>query len=398
MTERKSLVVGLTGQTGAGKTTVSEAFEKHGYAVINADQLARTVTSEPEVLLRLSELFGEEILLPDGSLDRKALGARVFSDPAELQKLDGALYPIILSRIEGEIQKLTESGRRYILLDAPTLFESGADKLCDKTVAVLAEEDLRRERIIKRDKLTKEAASARISAQHPDGYYRKRCDYILRNNGTPEQLFSQGEQLVRSMEKKDSQWQSILLAAGGFLVFLLVIWGGYRLVIGAQYPLKYQEYVSAYAEEYGVDEALLYGLIRTESSFRPDAVSNAGAIGLTQIMEDTFDWAKANMGDAAAGDVYDDLFEPETAIRYGSYLLSRFLGEFGTEENALAAYHAGWNQVKRWLADEEVSSDGVTLDSIPSQATDTYVNRVLSAKQVYQKLYRLNAGEEENAK
>ena len=74
------------------------------------------------------------------------------------------------------------------------------------------------------------------------------------------------------------------------------------------------------------------------------------------------------------------------------------MGEFGTEENALAAYHAGWNQVKRWLADEEVSSDGVTLDSIPSQATDTYVNRVLSAKQVYQKLYRLNAGEEENAK
>ena len=86
MTERKSLVVGLTGQTGAGKTTVSEAFEKHGYAVINADQLARTVTSEPEVLLRLSELFGEEILLPDGSLDRKALGARVFSDPAELHR------------------------------------------------------------------------------------------------------------------------------------------------------------------------------------------------------------------------------------------------------------------------------------------------------------------------
>ena len=167
MTERKSLVVGLTGQTGAGKTTVSEAFEKHGYAVINADQLARTVTSEPEVLLRLSELFGEEILLPDGSLDRKALGARVFSDPAELQKLDGTLSPIIVSRIEGEIQKLTESGRRYILLDAPTLFESGADKLCDKTVAVLAEEDLRRERIIKRDKLTKEAASARISASWP---------------------------------------------------------------------------------------------------------------------------------------------------------------------------------------------------------------------------------------
>lgn len=73
-----------------------------------------------------------------------------------------------------------------------TLFESGADKLCDKTVAVLAEEDLRRERIIKRDKLTKEAASVRISAQHPDGYYRKRCDYILRNNGHTGAAFLPG--------------------------------------------------------------------------------------------------------------------------------------------------------------------------------------------------------------
>lgn len=399
MTERKPLVIGLTGQTGAGKTTVSEAFAKHGYAVINADQVAREVTAEPEVLARLAELFGEEILLPDGTLDRKALGARVFSDPAELQKLDGTLYPIIVSRIENRIRQLSAAGRRYILLDAPTLFESGADKLCGKTVAVLAEETLRKERIIKRDKLTPDAAASRIAAQHPDGFYRKRCDYILRNNGTPEQLFSQGEQLVRNLEKKDSQWLSILMACGGFLVFLLVIWGGYRLTIQLQYPLKYQDSVAAYAEKYGVEPALIYGVIRSESSFKPDAVSSAGAIGLMQITQETFEWAKSGMGEEATGDVYDDLFDPDTAIRYGTYLLSRFLQEFGSEKSALAAYHAGWNQVKRWLADESVSGDGENLDAIPSKTTDTYVNRVLSAKSVYAKLYRLSAEtEKENVK
>ena len=167
----------------------------------------------------------------------------------------------------------------------------------------------------------------------------------------------------------------------------------------AKSVLKFKDSVAAYAEKYGVEPALIYGVIRSESSFKPDAVSSAGAIGLMQITQETFEWAKSGMGEEAAGDVYDDLFDPDTAIRYGTYLLSRFLQEFGSEKSALAAYHAGWNQVKRWLADESVSGDGENLDAIPSKTTDTYVNRVLSAKSVYAKLYRLSAEtEKENVK
>ena len=87
MAERKPMVVGLTGQTGAGKTTVSDAFARHGYAVINADLVAREVTADREVVQRLAGLFGLEIVGADGGLDRKALGEKVFSDPEELRKL-----------------------------------------------------------------------------------------------------------------------------------------------------------------------------------------------------------------------------------------------------------------------------------------------------------------------
>ena len=391
MAERKPMVVGLTGQTGAGKTTVSDAFARHGYAVINADLVAREVTADREVVQRLAGLFGLGIVGADGGLDRKALGEKVFSDPEELRKLDAVLYPLITERIRGRIRELAAEGRRYILLDAPTLFESGADKLCVKTIAVLADQKLRKERIMERDGLSAEAADTRISAQNPDSFYRRQCDYVLHNNGTREQLFVQGEQLVRRMEKKDSQWQSVLLAGGGFLLFMLVIWGGYQFAVRWQYPVKYQETVSRYAEEYGVDPALVYALIRCESTFRPEAVSSAGALGLMQITEETFNWAKSGLGEGAAEDVYEDLFEPENAIRYGTYLLNRFLGEFGSERNALAAYHAGWGQVKRWLADESLSDDGETLHTIPGEATDTYVNRVLATKEIYQKIYRLGA-------
>ena len=94
---------------------------------------------------------------------------------------------------------------------------------------------------------------------------------------------------------------------------------------GNGYPLR---------SEYEVEEALVYAVICCESSFKPDAVSDAGAIGLMQITEETFDWIKSGIGSEAAEDVYEDLFEPDKAIQYGTYLLSRLLSEFGSEKNA----------------------------------------------------------------
>ena len=195
MTERKPLVIGLTGQTGAGKTTVSEAFAKHGYAVINADQVAREVTAEPEVLARLAELFGEEILLPDGTLDRQKLGNIVFSDPAALERLNAIVYEYL----PPELMRRA-AGQSLVGLDAINLVESGLDRLCACTVAVLAPAEDRVRRIMARDGISRDYARLRISAQPSDGFYREHCSHILENTcAGPAQFRDQARIFFRKM-------------------------------------------------------------------------------------------------------------------------------------------------------------------------------------------------------
>ncbi len=151
------------------------------------------------------------------------------------------------------------------------------------------------------------------------------------------------------------------------------------------YPLKYTEAVEKYAAQHGLSPALVYGIIHTESRFRPDAVSSIGARGLMQITEETFEWARWRCGDEDAR--YEQLFDPEINIRYGTYIFSLLLEEFGQPEEALAAYHAGWGSVKKWLSTEEYSSDGATLLNIPFKDTAQYVPRVKRAAQFYSRVY-----------
>lgn len=173
-----------------------------------------------------------------------------------------------------------------------------------------------------------------------------------------------------------------------FLLLALIFWvcGGRDRVQSALYPREYSQYVEKYSGEYGVDPMLVYAVIYNESRFRPDAVSNVGARGLMQMMEDAFDWTKYRL-EPDASTVYDDMFDPETNIRYGTYMLSLLLEEFGTVDNALCAYHAGWGSVKNWLSDPEYSSDGVHVENIPFADTRTYVERVNETLEIYRRLY-----------
>ena len=118
VTEEKEVVVGLTGQTGAGKSTLTKFFADMGYAVIDADKVARTVAADPDVLLRLCAVFGDEILRPDGTLDRRLLAAKTFSDKEQLEKLNAVMNPPIIEKIEGRSGNYRGGGAK-ILLDAP---------------------------------------------------------------------------------------------------------------------------------------------------------------------------------------------------------------------------------------------------------------------------------------
>ncbi|HHW45761.1 MAG TPA: dephospho-CoA kinase [Clostridiales bacterium] len=177
-------VIGLTGPTGAGKSVAAEIFAQQNIPVINADLVAREVVLPGSRALKmLCERFSEKILNPDGTLNRKELAARAFKDKESTQAINRITHPFIIERINQRIRELEAKGERAVLIDAPLLFEAEADKFCNTTIAILADINIRLERIIKRDNITKQQAIERIKSQKPDDFYRSRADHIIYNNG-----------------------------------------------------------------------------------------------------------------------------------------------------------------------------------------------------------------------
>lgn len=179
---------------------------------------------------------------------------------------------------------------------------------------------------------------------------------------------------------------AVIVTAAGVIAAAIGGKEARRRFLLATHPIQYAGYVEKYAAEYGVDKYLIYAFIKTESGFDPDAVSNTGARGLMQLMETTFDWVKFRLGD---GDevVFDDMFDPETNIRYGAYLVDYLTDRFGSTDTAAAAYFSGVGEVGGWLENSEYSSDGVHLDNIPSRNCAHYVNKIQNALSIYIELY-----------
>lgn len=150
------------------------------------------------------------------------------------------------------------------------------------------------------------------------------------------------------------------------------------------YPLKYSEYVDKASSDYNVDKEFIYAMIHTESHFNENAVSSAGAIGLMQLTNDTYQWLCNKRGiDYVDGGLY----EPSINIDFGTYFISYLFSQFNDEKLVIAAYNAGPDNVKSWLQNPSYSSDGVTLESIPYSETEKHVEKVLDAKDKYKKLY-----------
>ena len=184
------IVIGLTGQSGAGKTTVCDVFRENGFAIINADLISREVMQKGHPCLNeIFDAFSEEdIALPDGSLNRRKLAEIVFKDKGKLNLLTSINFPYITERILEEIKKYSANGEKFILLDAPTLFESRADDFCDLIISVIADEKIRLNRIIKRDSISEELALNRLSCQYDDDFYINNSDFIIKNNKSIEVL------------------------------------------------------------------------------------------------------------------------------------------------------------------------------------------------------------------
>lgn len=153
------------------------------------------------------------------------------------------------------------------------------------------------------------------------------------------------------------------------------------------YPQKYSEQVSAASAKYGVEEPLIYAVIRTESGFRSEVESHAGAIGLMQLMPSTFEWLQTSR-DGEVTLSADSLLDPDINIDYGVYLLSILVDKYdGNIPTVVAAYNAGSANVDDWLTNPSYSPDGSTLTAVPYEETEKYVERVENTRNMYIKLY-----------
>lgn len=196
MTLRSYRLVGLTGQTGAGKSAVAMYLWQRGFTVLNADKMVADVYRESPVCLKaVAACFGEDILKADGSLDRPVLAKRAFSSPENTALLGKIVHPFVIA----ETLRLLKTVRGMVVLDAPQLFESSMDVLCDCIVSVTAPEKIRLDRILKRDNITAEQARERMNAQLDERFFRKHTDYLIENNADLPQLYARLDDLIHTI-------------------------------------------------------------------------------------------------------------------------------------------------------------------------------------------------------
>lgn len=193
-------IVGLTGGIASGKSTVARLFAELGVPVVDADEVAREVV-EPgsEALGEIVETFGSEVVQADGTLDRKALGARVFADPVARAKLNAITHPRIAAASAQKIQARAESGAPYVIYEAPLLVENGLHHGMAATIVVAAKEETQLQRMMARDGLSEADARARIAAQLPLEKKLAVATHVIWNDGDREALRARVAEVHRAI-------------------------------------------------------------------------------------------------------------------------------------------------------------------------------------------------------
>ena len=190
------MIIGLTGGIATGKSNVSRFLARHGYRVVDADQVAHRVQQRGSAGLRaIISHFGSGYLNADRTLNRRKLGRRVFSDPQALRDLVRVVDPDLRSRIVAELKRDCSQTKR-VVLDAPTLFENGYQYLVDRIVVVACEPNVQLARLRDRDQLSIEVAEKRISSQWPLRIKAELADVVINSNGSKRQTLRQVSALI----------------------------------------------------------------------------------------------------------------------------------------------------------------------------------------------------------
>lgn len=196
---RNYTIIGLTGPTGSGKSTVSRFFREEGFEIINADELAREVVSKGSVCLKqLSLVFGGDIIDENGELDRRLLASRAFSSKENTSMLNDITHPHIFLLSLKRCREYIDSGRTKIVFDAPVLYESNSDLMCDAVVCVVAPKEVRIERLKQRDSIDDKSIEERINAQHNDDFYTSKADYVIDGSQRLELIRTEVRKIVNN--------------------------------------------------------------------------------------------------------------------------------------------------------------------------------------------------------
>lgn len=199
MTDKNYNLYGLTGPTGAGKSLAGKVFANNGFAVADADKIAHEALCDPECIEKLCGVFSRDILNPDGSISRPALGKIAFSSKENTALLNSITHPVITRLALSKFEELSAQGYKNIIFDAPTLIEAGMTSMCKKVICVLSPVESRLNRIIARDNITEEKALERIRAQHNDEFYTEKSDFVIMNNSDEKALTERTKEIIKEL-------------------------------------------------------------------------------------------------------------------------------------------------------------------------------------------------------
>lgn len=194
------MIIGLTGGIASGKTTVSAFLKAKGFLVLDADKIAKDISEQEEIKKEIVLNFGKEVLDSSLNIDRKKLKKIVFEDKKKLEKLNKIIHPRVYNFFEKiRKEKKIEGLEKIIVFDVPLLFESGIDKLCDKTLLICTGRELKIKRIIKRDNIDEILAQKIIDSQMSDEEKTKKADIVIENNGSIDELYEKIERFCESL-------------------------------------------------------------------------------------------------------------------------------------------------------------------------------------------------------
>lgn len=196
-------LIGLTGGIGSGKSTVAQLLVRHGWELVDADQIARDIVEPGQpALTELAQAFGEDILQEDGSLDRRLLASRAFSSREKTAVLNSITHPRINEETQARFDAARQAGADFVVYDMPLLVDKGLHKDMDATIVVDVDAEERVRRLVAYRGLDEEDARRRIAAQIPDDVRRAAADFIIDNNGPRETLDEQVEEVVEKLRAR----------------------------------------------------------------------------------------------------------------------------------------------------------------------------------------------------